>query len=137
MGEPAEQTREREPSGQGAALAKFRTQLALDRTTLAWIRTALSMVGFGFGTVAFFRSLREHHPEESTRRLHQMAIAFGLALLVLGLVALALAGASHWRSLQSLQRGTPLDAGRWPLSLALALLLAVLGLVGLTLLLSF
>jgi uncharacterized membrane protein YidH (DUF202 family) len=40
-------------------LAKFRTQLALDRTTLAWIRTALTMATFGFGTVGFFRTLRE------------------------------------------------------------------------------
>jgi uncharacterized membrane protein YidH (DUF202 family) len=42
-----------------ARLATFRTQLALDRTTLAWIRTALTMASFGFGMVAFFRSLRE------------------------------------------------------------------------------
>jgi putative membrane protein len=103
---------------------------------LSWVRTALSMVGFGFGTVAFFRSLREHHPEEATRRLHETAIAFGLALLVLGLVALALAGVFHWRSLRALRRGTLLDAGQWPLSLTLALVLAVLGVVGLGLLLS-
>lgn len=42
--------------------AKFRTQLALDRTTLAWIRTTLTMATFGFGTVGFFRSLREKSP---------------------------------------------------------------------------
>lgn len=41
------------------AMAKFRTQLALDRTTLAWIRTTLTMATFGFGTVGFFRTLRE------------------------------------------------------------------------------
>jgi putative membrane protein len=44
------------------SLATFRTQLALDRTTLAWVRTALTMASFGFGMVAFFRSLREAAP---------------------------------------------------------------------------
>jgi uncharacterized membrane protein YidH (DUF202 family) len=46
-------------AGDRTALAKFRTQLALDRTTLAWIRTTLTLATFGFGTVGFFRTLRE------------------------------------------------------------------------------
>jgi uncharacterized membrane protein YidH (DUF202 family) len=44
------------------SLATYRTQLALDRTTLAWVRTTLTMASFGFGMVAFFRSLRETSP---------------------------------------------------------------------------
>ena len=47
-------------------MAKFRTQLALDRTTLAWIRTTLTMATFGFGTVAFFRTLRAKFPTPET-----------------------------------------------------------------------
>ena len=39
------------------SMASFRTQLALDRTTLAWVRTTLTMASFGFGMVAFFRSI--------------------------------------------------------------------------------
>jgi hypothetical protein len=38
-------------------MAAFRTKLALDRTALAWIKTALAMASFGFGMVAFFRTL--------------------------------------------------------------------------------
>ena len=45
--------------------AKFRTQIALDRTTLAWIRTTLTMAAFGFGTVGFFRTLREDSPSSA------------------------------------------------------------------------
>src|SRR5271166_6347108 len=78
------------------SMAGFRTQLALDRTTLAWIRTTLTMASFGFGMVAFFRSLREASPADETIRLHQGAVRFGLALIVLGLVATVLAGLSHW-----------------------------------------
>jgi uncharacterized membrane protein YidH (DUF202 family) len=101
---------------------------------LAWVRTTLSMIGFGFGTVAFFRSLRQAHPDEETRRLHDAAIAFGLVLLVVGVVALAVAGVSHWRSLRALRRGATPDLGPWPLSLVLTLLLVILGVVALGLL---
>ena len=38
---------------------EYRTQLALDRTTLAWIRTALTFATFGFGMIGFFRALRQ------------------------------------------------------------------------------
>ena len=48
-------------------MATFRTQLALDRTTLAWIRTTLTMASFGFGMVAFFRSLAQDSPGEKAR----------------------------------------------------------------------
>ena len=74
-------------------MASFRTQLALDRTTLAWIRTALTMASFGFALAAFFRSLQEKNPGGKTLRLHEGAILFGVALIVLGLVATLLAGA--------------------------------------------
>ena len=112
-------------------LAGYRTKLALDRTTLAWIPTALTMASFGFGLVAFFRTLREKSPTEETLRLDEGAIAFGVALIVLGLIATVLAGTSHWLTLRKLRRGLPLDLSPWPLSITAALLFAVLGLAGL------
>jgi putative membrane protein len=62
-------------------MAKFRTKLALDRTTLAWIRTTLTMATFGFGTIGFFRSVRERSPSPETVHLHQSAIRFGASLV--------------------------------------------------------
>ena len=111
--------------------AKFRTQLALDRTTLAWIRTALTMGTFGFGTVGFFRSLRSDTPSPEAVRLHENAVAFGVALVTLGIIATVLAGLSHWSALRRLRRDEAPVVSRWPLSLVLALLLAILGLVSL------
>ena len=119
------------PADDRTSLARFRTQLALDRTTLAWIRTTLTMASFGFGLVAFFRALREESPDEETVRLHQSAILFGLALIVMGLVVTVLAGVSHWFSLRMLRQGEHPVVGRWPLSITLATLLAVLSLAGL------
>jgi uncharacterized membrane protein YidH (DUF202 family) len=112
-------------------MASYRTQLALDRTTLAWVRTALTMASFGFGMVAFFRTIREQSPSEETIRLHLGAIRMGTALLVLGIVGAVLAGLSHWFTLRKIRRGESPGLTRWPLSVTVAMLIAIIGLVGL------
>jgi putative membrane protein len=109
------------------SLAKFRTQLALDRTALAWIRTALTMATFGFGTVGFFRSLRAASPTPEAIHLHRSAIAFGAGLVVLGIGATVLSGVSQWLALRRLGRDEAPVLSRWPFSLTLSLLLAILG----------
>ncbi|MDX1947480.1 MAG: DUF202 domain-containing protein [Pirellulaceae bacterium] len=116
---------------QRTGLASYRTQLALDRTTLAWIRTTLTMASFGFGTVAFFRTLREKTPSPETLHLHEGAIGFGSALIVLGLIATVIAGLSHWFTLRRLRRGEPMPITQWPLSIVVAMLFAVVCLAGL------
>ncbi len=113
------------------SLASFRTQLSLDRTTLAWIRTTLTMATFGFGLVGFFRSLRQNSPTPESIRLHEGAIRFGTALVVLGIVATVLAGVSHWQTLRRLRRGETPVLTLWPLSITVAMLLAIVGLSGL------
>jgi len=113
------------------SMASFRTKLALDRTTLAWIRTTLTMASFGFGMVAFFRSMRQESPDAETVRLHQGAIRMGTALILLGIVAMVLAGTSHWLTLRRLRRGESPVLSQWPLSITVAMLSAVIGLAGL------
>jgi uncharacterized membrane protein YidH (DUF202 family) len=115
-------------------LAKLRTQLALDRTTLAWIRTTLTMATFGFGTVGFFRTLREKAPTPASIQIHENAIKFGVALIVLSIVATVLVAISHWTSLRKLRRNEAPVLGVWPLSITVALLISVIGLVSLWLL---
>ena len=112
-------------------LARFRTQLALDRTTLAWVRTTLTMLTFGFGMVGFFRTLRDRSPTPQSVQWHENAIMFGTALVVLAAVATVLAAASHWFALRRLRRNEPLGITQWPLSITLALMLAVLSLASL------
>jgi uncharacterized membrane protein YidH (DUF202 family) len=109
------------------SLAKFRTALALDRTMLAWIRTALAMATFGFGTVSFFRSLKAASPTPETARLHQSAINFGVALIVMGVGATVMSGIAYWFDLRRLRHDEAPVLGAWSLSITLALLLAILG----------
>jgi uncharacterized membrane protein YidH (DUF202 family) len=118
------------------SFAKFRTQLALDRTTLAWNRTALTMATFGFGTVGFFRSLREVSPTPDSIQLHATAIRVGVGLILLGVAATVLSGIGHWVALRRLRRGETPVLSHWPLSLTVAMLLAVVGLASLWDLLS-
>jgi uncharacterized membrane protein YidH (DUF202 family) len=112
-------------------LAAYRTELALDRTTLAWVRTTLTMASFGFGMVAFFRTIQERSPSEESLRLYRGAIRMGTALILLGIAATVLAGLSHWSTLRRLRRGETPVLRQWPLSLTVAFLSAIIGLAGL------
>jgi putative membrane protein len=118
-------------AGERTNLAKFRVSLALDRTTLAWIRTALTFATFGFGMIGFFRAMVQTAHTEEAVRLHQGAIRMGVALVVIGMVATILAAISHWISLRRLRRGEQLSVTQWPLTIAIAVLMAILGLYAL------
>ena len=70
------------------------------------------------------------HSEEAMC-LHQGAIRTGVALVVIGMVATILAAISHWISLRRLRRGEQLSVTQWPLTIAIAVLIALLGLYAL------
>ena len=89
------------------------------------------MASFGFGMVAFFRSLREHNQNAETVRLHEGAVHFGVALIVVGVIATVLAAMSHWLGLRRLRRGETPVLTQWPMSITLAMFLAILCLAGL------
>jgi putative membrane protein len=112
-------------------MATFRTSLSLDRTTLAWIRTTLAMSSFGLGMIGFFRSLRQASGTPESVRLHEGAIHFGLALVVIGVVATFLVAISHLSMVRKLRAGEMPLPTMWPLSITVSLLLALLALGGL------
>jgi uncharacterized membrane protein YidH (DUF202 family) len=112
-------------------LPLVQVSLALDRTTLAWIRTALTFGTFGFGMVTFFRGLVQTVPSEHAVRLHQAAISMGVALIIMGIAATLVAAVTHWVTLRRMRRGDRLHLAQWPLTLLMAVLLAVVGLYAL------
>ena len=63
--------------------------------------------------------------------LHKGAIRFGIALVVVSLIATVLSGISHWFNLRSLERDELIASSRWPLSITVAMLLTILGFAGL------
>ena len=112
-------------------MAAFRTSLALDRTTLAWVRTTLAMTSFGLGMIAFFRTLREQNETPESVRLHQGAIHFGVALVIIGIIATIFVVFTHAKIVRQLQRDEPPTLSLWPPSIMLALLLSLMALYGL------
>jgi putative membrane protein len=112
-------------------MAAFRTSLALDRTTLAWVRTTLAMTSFGLGMIGFFRTLRQQNENPESIRLHQAAIHFGVALVIVGIIATILVVFSHRKVVLQLARGETPAVTKWPLSILLATLLAVMSMYGL------
>jgi putative membrane protein len=118
-------------AGHRTSFATFRTSLALDRTTLAWIRTTLTFATFGFGMIGYFRALEQSTHSEQAMHMHQGAVHMGVGLVVIGLVATVLAASSHWVTLRRLRRGEQLVVSQWPLTITIAVFLAVLGAYGL------
>ena len=49
-------------------LAKERSRQASDRTLMAWVRTSLSLIGFGFGIASFRDILLEGRTHAETLR---------------------------------------------------------------------
>ena len=80
-------------------LARERNRAAADRTLMAWIRTALAMIGFGFGVGKLYDALEKANPERVSDPLHSAQIV-GEALIALGVLGLFAAVVQHWRILK-------------------------------------
>jgi putative membrane protein len=85
------------------ALSFQRTRMAADRTLMSVQRTSLSLIGFGFTIFTFFRSLAD-------KKLLDDAIPsaaparFGLTLVGLGVILLALGILSHFNYMKQLRQ---------------------------------
>jgi putative membrane protein len=111
-------------------LARERSRQATDRTLMAWVRTALALIGFGFG-IAQFRDL-VGQAGGAGRPLEQVnsAFIFGLSFIILGIAGLSAATYQHWRILQQIKQNRFDYTGFRPLALIAAILLIIIGLFG-------
>ena len=64
-----------------------RTRFALERTLMAYMRTAVSLIGFGFAIVQFFERFQQI-PGVSPARYPDAAWYLGLALIFCGVMAM-------------------------------------------------
>ena len=67
----------------------IRTRLSIERTLMAWVRTAIALLGFGFTIVQFFERLGTM-PNVAPAIFPDTPRYFGLALIGTGVVALAI-----------------------------------------------
>lgn len=106
-----------------------RIELAAERTMLAWIRTGLAMMGFGFVVARFGLFLREMAVSDRAPRppaLHGMSVWTGTVLVVLGVVVLVGSSIQYVRLLRRLRAGEPANLKASD-AVSLALALATLG----------
>ena len=111
-------------------LAVSRTCLAHERTLMAWVRTAISLISFGFAMYKFFDFLRGGQPSGQG---FLSARKYALFIISIGLIALLLATWEHQRNMRALRAlfphvpysGVPVLAGLISL-LGIVTLIAVL-----------
>jgi len=79
----------------------LRTRLSVERTLMSWVRTAISLIGFGFTIVQFFDRF-QNMPGVSPATHPYASRYFGLALILCGVVALVISIWEYRRTLQYL-----------------------------------
>ncbi|HXT80367.1 MAG TPA: DUF202 domain-containing protein [Acetobacteraceae bacterium] len=111
-------------------LARERNREAAERTLMAWIRTALSLIGFGFGIGKLDAYLHEADLHTQFDLPHSTLI-FGASFIVVGILGLLAAIVQHARVLKRLSRPDfAYDAMR-PVAMTVAVLLMLIGVFGL------
>jgi putative membrane protein len=114
-------------SGQKAALGDY---LAAERTFLAWIRTGLSLMGFGFVVARFglflqqLQTLRAAFPQQG----YGLSLWFGTALIAAGVVLMVAASLHHLQLVRQLDSGKAPQGHPAAPAVTLALFLAAIGL---------
>src|SRR5262249_30453816 len=81
--------------------AWLRTRMAVERTFMAWMRTSVSLIGFGFTIVQFFQRLWD---EGGPGRHPEAPRDFGLALIAAGVVSLAISAYQYRQTTHYLWR---------------------------------
>jgi putative membrane protein len=81
-------------------MAVERTWLAHERTLMAWVRTATSMIAFGFTVYKFFQ-FEGGRGAPATQGLLTPRF-FALIIVTIGLVSLLLATLAHWKATRTL-----------------------------------
>jgi putative membrane protein len=106
-----------------------RVYLAAERTFLAWVRTSVALMGFGFLIARLAFWIREY-AAESGQAVARPSVSpwLGFGMVVVGVCVCGMAAVRHRSYIHALQAGV----GNPPLDLGAALLMAgILALVGL------
>jgi putative membrane protein len=117
--------------GQGSDKPDARTYFAAERTLLAWIRTGLAMMGFGFVVARFGLFLQELAAVPGAPQIHRSGLSLwiGTLLVFFGVVVNVGASIKHYSTIQRLERGEILKFSPLSFGLIVGLSLAMIGLM--------
>jgi putative membrane protein len=111
----------------------IRTRLSLERTMMAWVRTATALIGFGFAIVQYLDRLQQL-PDTRPAYLPNAPQCLGLALIACGILALVVSLRQYFWTARYLSEGAFAPIARMKAEgmqspvVAIALLLICIGL---------
>ena len=111
---------------------EYRMILQLETSLLGWLRTSLSLMGFGFVIARFGLFLRElAQANDLTVHSHPWLTHVntwtGTSLIVLGIIVMLISVRNHQLALDQLHRGELALPSRWSLSVIVSLIVAAMG----------
>ena len=111
-------------------LARERNREAAERTLMAWIRTALSLIGFGFG-IGKLEAYLEGAGLHTRFDLPHSSLIFGASFIVLGIFGLLAAVVQYARVLKRLSQPEFAYHAMRPIAMVVAAMLMLIGVFGL------
>jgi putative membrane protein len=118
------------PLNPQAELAKERNRAAAERTLMAWIRTCLSLISFGFGIDRIVSAILSFQNVAVRVNPIRLSRTLGLSFIALGIYAMIAAIIEHRNELRHIQRfGDYIYTPRRSLGLTVALGLVIIGIV--------
>lgn len=111
----------------------LRTRLSVEQSLMSWVRTAVSLIGFGFAIVQFFERMA-HMPGVIPARMPEAPRYLGLALILCGVLGLLISLWEYnwtlrylWSETYAPIAGMTTERRQTPI-VAIALLLVLIGL---------